>query len=340
MNVKHFIIISLSINLFACVKDKPEPQENPDIQFTSSQKVLIVNEGNFMSANASVSLFDTGNQQITDNYYQAQNNKPLGDVAQSITSINGDFYIVVNNSGKIVVCNPEFKFKREITGFTSPRYMLQVSNKKAYVSDLYANALSIVDLNSGTKTGSISCSGWTEQMVKLYNKVFVSNISSNYLYVINAVSDTKEDSIEVGKGCGSLVIDKNDQLWALAGGSTLAAATLWKINPLNTSEKTAYAFSMTDKPGNLCINGRKDTLYYLNNGICRTSVDMPALPAAFIEKGNKNFYALGVNPENSDIYVSDALDYIQKSNIYVYKPNGVQKHQFKAGIISGYFYFD
>lgn len=340
MDFRHLIIVALPLFLLSCVKDKPQPQENPDIHFTSSQKVYIVNEGNFMSGNASVSLFDTGNNQVTENYYQARNNSSLGDVAQSITRINGDYYIVINNSGKVVVCNPEFKFKHQISGFTSPRYILQVSNKKAYVSDLYANAISIVDLNSGSKTGSISCSGWTEQMVMLYNKVYVSNISSNYLYVINAISDVKEDSVFVGKGCSSLVIDKNDQLWALSGGTVNVSPTLWKINPLNLSEKTPYAFTAADKPGSLCINGGKDTLYYLNHGICRMPVNSAGLQNAFIEKGNKNFYALGVNPENGDIYVSDALDYIQKSNVYVYKATGAFKLQFKAGIISGNFYFD
>jgi DNA-binding beta-propeller fold protein YncE len=340
MSFKHLIIFVLPLLYLSCVKDKPQPQDIPDIDFTSSQKVYIVNEGNFMNGNASVSLFDTGNNQVTENYYQARNNSALGDVAQSISRINGDFYIVINNSGKVVVCNPEFKFKKQINGFTSPRYLLQISNKKAYVSDLYANAITILDLNNGIKTGSISCFGWTEQMVMFYNKVFVTNISSNYLYVINAINDEKEDSVFVGKGCGSLVIDKNDQLWALSGGTVNVTPTLWKINPLKLSEKTSYAFKSTDKPGNLCINGGKDTLYYLNQGICRMPINSSGLQNAFIEKGNKNFYALAVNPENSDIYVSDALDYIQKSNIYIYKASGALKVQFKAGIISGNFYFD
>jgi DNA-binding beta-propeller fold protein YncE len=294
-----------------------------------------------MSGNASVSLFDTGNNSLVENYFYAQNNQQLGDVAQSMKKINNEYYIVVNNSAKIVVCDLNFKYKRSISGFISPRYILPVSNQKAYVSDLYANAISIVNLNTGSKTGSIACNGWTEQMVMFYNKVFVSNVNSNYLYVINAINDQLEDSILIGSGCGSLVIDKNDQLWALTAASTSQPAKLWKINPLNINNKTAFNFNTGDKPGSLCINGGKDTLYYLNNGICRLTINNAALQVPIIEKGNKNFYALAVNPRNGDVYVSDALDYIQKSNIYSYKSSsGEVRNQFKAGIIAGNFYFE
>jgi YVTN family beta-propeller protein len=339
---KRFLIWVFSTALFgSCVKDKPEPQPEPVINLSNSQKVWVLNEGNFMSGNASVSLYDTGNNSVTENYFDAVNNLALGDVGQSMVKAGNAYYLVINNSGKIVVTDLQLKFKQTISGFNSPRYLLPVSNQKAYVSDLYANAISIVDLSNGSKTGSIPCKGWTEQMVMLYNKVYVSNINSNYIYVIDAIQDKLSDSIEVGKGCGNLVFDKFDRLWALKGQHNAEAAKLWKINPLNLNDKTAFTFDANDKPGSLCINGQKDTLYYFNNGICRFTIQQTELKAALIEKGNKNFYAMGINPLNGDIYASDALDYIQKSNIYIYKSNTLElKHQFKAGIISGYFYFD
>ncbi|MBL7918308.1 MAG: hypothetical protein JNM96_07905 [Bacteroidia bacterium] len=166
------IILAIIVVAFAsCVKDKPNKTVPTTVNLSAGKKVFIINEGNFMNANASVSLYDTGNESVVENYFYAQNNSALGDVAQSINKINNDYYIVVNNSGKIVVCNEYFVVRRNISGLTSPRYIIPVSNQKAYVSDLYANAISIIDLNKGTKTGSIPCGGWTEKMVMLYNKV-------------------------------------------------------------------------------------------------------------------------------------------------------------------------
>ena len=61
---------------------------------------------------------------------------------------------------------------------------------------------------------------------------------------------------------------------------------------------------------------------------------------AFIEKGSKNFYGMGVDPNTGKIYASDALDYVQRSNIYVYDNNGTQVTVFKAGINANGFYFE
>lgn len=153
------------IILNACVKDKPQDVIQPQVQLTNAKKVYIINEGNFGSANASVSLFDLGNDEVIDNIYKVQNstNPSIGDVAQSLSFINNKFYLVVNNSGKIIVCDNQFKRLTQITNLSSPRYILQITNQKAYVSDYNGNSINIIDLNSNTKTGSISCKGWTEK---------------------------------------------------------------------------------------------------------------------------------------------------------------------------------
>jgi hypothetical protein len=325
------------------VKDKPESANQPQVQLSHNKKVYIVNEGNFMTGNSSVSLFDPGTSEVIENFYNVQNGSSLGDVAQSLTYYNSNYYIVVNNSNKIVVCDDQFKTKATISGFTSPRYILPVSNSKAYVSDLYANAIRVVNLNQNTAGASIPCVGWTEEMALVYNKVFVTNKKSGYVFVINATSDTKEDSIYVGYNSGSIVTDRFDKLWVLSAGnaSTSVLPSLRRIDPLtNTVEKTLH-FTSTDVPSNLCLNKTKDTLYFLNMDIYRMDIAAAALPAAaFIAKGNKTFYGLGVNKNDHTIYVSDALDYIQRSNIYIYDASGNQKKVFKAGINANSFYFE
>ena len=156
--MKKFLFIVFIIPLFfSCIKDKPQDSIQPQVQLSTAKKVYIINEGNFGSGNASVSLYDTGNDALIENFYQTQNTilPTLGDVAQSLSFINDKFYLVVNNSGKISVCDNQFKKITQITNLSSPRYLLPVTNQKAYVSDYNANAISIIDLNSNLKTGSI-----------------------------------------------------------------------------------------------------------------------------------------------------------------------------------------
>ncbi|MBK7667943.1 MAG: hypothetical protein IPJ32_11760 [Sphingobacteriaceae bacterium] len=210
MKLINYIIVLASLLLFSCVKDKPNDIMQPEVSFGSGFKVFITNEGNFGTNNASVSMYEPRSEQVVNDIYKTQNNNAaLGDVCQSMTKINNKYYVVVNNSGKIAVVNSsDFKVITNITGLQSPRHILPVTFSKAYVSDLYANAISIIDLNTNTKTGSILCSGWTEQMVLIYNKAFVTNNNSGYTYVINTITDQITDSIYVGKFGGSIVMDK------------------------------------------------------------------------------------------------------------------------------------
>ncbi len=346
LKMKKFLpLFIFSLALVSCVKDKPQDVVQPQVQLTSAKKVYIINEGVFNSGNASVSLYDTGSDAVIEDFYKTQNpsSPNVGDVAQSLSKINGKFYLVVNNSGKIIVLDDQFKKTTQITNLSSPRYVLPISNQKAYVSDYNGNAISIIDLNSNIKTASIPCPGFTEEMVLIYNKAFVTNVKRNFVYTVNTINDTKTDSINVGPNAGSIVVDKNDKVWVLAGGDSQnnIPGKLSRIDPVNNQVEISFTFTAGDSPFHLCLNKTNDTLYFIKGGIYRMAITDATLPAtAFIANGSKNFYGMGVNPNDHTIYAADALDYISKSNIYIYNASGNEKTHFKAGLIANGFYFE
>ena len=339
---KYFILISTLIFLDACVKDKPQNAIQPQVQLSNARKVYIINEGGLGYGNSSVSLFDPGTNEVIEDFYKTQNGLTLGDVTQSLSYINGNYYIVVNNSGKIIVCDNQFKKTGQIN-LTSPRYILPITNQKAYVSDFKLNSVSIIDLNSNLKSGTIPCKGWTEKMVLIYNKAFITNMRSNYMYVINTINDQMTDSVFVGPNAGNVVIDKNDKLWVLGTGDVTNSISgrLSRINPLTNQVELNLTFGNSDAPGYLCLNKTRDTLYYINNSIYRMPISDNALATnALILNGTKNFYGMRVNPNDYSIYAADALDYSQRSNIYIFDSKGNQKNVFKAGINANGFYFE
>lgn len=345
MKINFTIIISLLFLLSSCVKDKPQEPVKSAISINADSRVLIANEGNYGWGNAGVSVFDPSSNAVVEDYYKQQNNNvALGDVCQSITKYNNHYYIVVNNSNKIVVCNnTDFQKTATITGLNSPRYILPITYNKAYVSDLSANAIQIIDLNSNALTGSIPCNGWTEEMALIYNKVFVTNVNSNYCYIINSMSDVITDSIPIGKGASSVLIDKHSKVWILSGGNTASSQVgkLIRINPVTLQIELNLNFSSTESPNKLCINKTRDTLYYLNKGVCQFPINSTQLPVnPLISQGAKLYYGLGINPKDYSIYVSDAIDYVQKSKVEIYTPNGSFKSNFNAGIISSGFMFE
>src|SRR5690606_23344317 len=113
-----------------------------------------------------------------------------------------------------------------------------------------------------------------------------------------------------------------------------------RINPETNAVEASWEVSSTNFLYKLCLNKTKDTLYFLNDNIYRMSISDNALPtSAFIEKGSKSFYGMGVNPNDYTIYTTDALDYTQKANVYIFKSNGTELKNFKAGVVANGFYF-
>ncbi len=344
--MNRFIIAALLLSvslLVSCRKDKPVVPDNPDFE-AGQTGVFIANEGNFQFGNAEISYYDVAQNQVVNNLFVQSNNTPLGDVCQSMCIHNGKGYIVLNNSGKIEVVNlTGFKSLGTITGLTSPRYMLPVSNSKCYVSDLYANAIHVIDLPSMSVTGSISCSGWTEAMYMMYGKVYVTNQYAHKLYIVDAASDMITDSLTIGKHANSIVEDKNGKLWVLCGNLDNGSekATLHRINPVADSVELSLVFpSSNDNPWRLNANASGDTLYFLNTHVYRMPINAAVLPQnAFIEAAGRNFYGLGICPETNVIYVSDAVDYVQQGVVSRYKLDGTLINTFTAGIIPGHFYF-
>ena len=345
--IKYGRVVVIFILLNACVKDKPQAPVTTSANLNSTNKVFVINEGNFgnVPGNSSISLYDAISNTVVEDFYKQQNaTSILGDVCQSMTKYNNNYYMVVNNSHKIeVVSAYNFNKTATITGFNSPRYLLPITYNKAYVSDLFAHSIQIVDLNSNTITGSIPTYSNTEEMVLVYNKAFVTSPYSNYCYVINSVSDVVIDSITIGKGASSVLIDKNSKVWILSTGSSTASQVgkLVRINPVTLQIELSLSFTSTDSPKQLCANKTRDTLYYLNKGISQFPIVNTTLPAlALVNQGSKIYYGLGVNPIDYNIYVSDAIDYVQKSTIEVYAVIGSFKTSFKAGFISNGFMFE
>lgn len=341
--MKAYYLLPTLLLVASCVKDKPQEPVKTGTTINAESKVLVVNEGGFGYNNADITVYDPASGSMTDNYYRQQNNnEALGDVCQSVCKFNNRYYLVMNNSHKVTVVDAgNFRKTGTMTGFNSPRYLLPVTYSKAYVSDLYASSIHIVDLNTNSISGSIPCMSGTEDMAMIYNRVFATCSNSQYCYVINAATDAITDSLLVGANASSLVIDRYSRLWILVSGNSSQAGKLLRIDPVTLQTELSLSFGSADNVSHLRINKTRDTLYYLNKGIHRFLISDTRLPSSpLVSQGSKIYYGLGVNPKDYTIYASDAIDYVQKSKIEVYKPDGTFKASFTAGIISNGFIFE
>ena len=323
--------------------------------------VFILNEGNFTYANSSLSYYDMETETVENNMFFRVNNAPIGDVGQSLTKIGDDLFIVVNNSKYIYKVDAQsIVYKAKIEGFTSPRYMLPVSDSKAYVSDLESKGIWILNLNT-LQHRFLETGNTTEAMVKIGDEVFVSNWSNYYpgqmgdttsnktIQVIDCVNDMLVAEIEVAQEPNSMVVDKNNNIWVSCSGSYNAVQdpALICIDPVTRTVIKRFDFTPgVDYPSGLAIDGAGENVFYMTGGygtlnVYKMSVDDSELPTTpFITADGKLFYNLKVNPDNGDVYITDAKDYVSNGDLLHYSPEGTLLGSYSLGIIPSYMLFN
>ena len=313
--------------------------------------LFITNEGNFMYGNASLSYYDTERMCVENEIFARANAQKLGDVAQSMVIRNGIGWVVVNNSGVIFAIDINtFREVGRVTGFTSPRYIHFVSDDKAYVTQIWDPRICIVDPRTCEITGYVETdmdyeSGSTEQMVQLGRYVYTNCWSyQNRILKIDTVTDEVVDELVVGIQPTSLVMDCNDKIWTVTDGGFegspygYEAPSLYCIDAASFTVEKQFRFRLGEHPSEVQLNGAGDTLYWINDDVWRMDVTADRLPVRpFVEYSGTTYYGLTVNPVNGDVYVADAIDYVQKGVILRYSDDGRLLDTFTVGITPGAF---
>lgn len=314
--------------------------------------LFILCEGNFQYGNSSLSFYDPSANHVENEVFFRANGMKLGDVAQSMTIFDNKGWIVVNNSHVIFAIDLDtFREIGRIENLTSPRYIHFISDEKAYVSQLWDNRIFIINPKKYSITGYITIPGMnmesasTEQMVSYGKFVFCSCWSyQNRIIKIDTETDQVVDELTVGIQPNSLVIDKNNKLWALTDGGYEGSPygyeypALFCIDPDSFSILKSFYFKLGDAPSELQLNGRKDELFWINDDIWNMAIDADRLPSLpFLQYNDTKYYGLTVNPVNDEVYVADAIDHSQQGLIYRFSNSGKLIDEFYVGVSPGAF---
>ena len=350
---KFFLIPAIAVfaTLFsACSNDEPTP---PPANDPETEGLFIINQGNWMAGNSSLSYYTPDDDTVEQEVFFRANDARLGDMAQSMTiDSKNNGWIVVNNSNVIFAIDVDtYKEKGRITdGIVSPRYIHFVSPTKAYVSQLYTNTIAVVDPTTYAVTGYITVPGMeastgsTEMMVQAGKYVYVNCWSYNSTIIkIDTTSDTVVASLEVGIQPKAITLDADNNLWVISDGGYYGAPaygnpTLVKVNTATFSIDLSMEMPIDSNIVSVVTNGDGTQLYWICDDVYTMPIGSTSLPAEPIIKSNQRFFnGLTVNPKNGDIYVADAVDYVQLGVVHRYNADGEFVSDIPAGLLPGGF---
>ncbi|WP_457565806.1 YncE family protein [Caldithrix abyssi] len=330
--------------LFSCEKDPTGTKEENTVQ---SVGAFIVNEGNFGKGNGSLSFYSYQDETIQNDIFKNINGRPLGDTPNSMTIYDSLGFIVVNNSNTIeVISLKTWKSKKTIVleGGPSPRFLAIVSDDKAYVSNLYANNVAVIDLKTLTLTGAtIAVGANPEEIAVAEGKAFVLNSgfgSANTVSVIDISQDRVVATLTVGDNPTSVALDDDGELNVLctgrwpAWGDTTDTGTNGGVYVIDPSKLTVVdSVTIEGHPSKITYAGG-DKAYFLLNGqvvqfsTAENNVINPSFIAGF-------FYGIEADPIAQLLFVLDAKDYQSNGELKIYDFNGTLQKSLTVGIIPG-----
>lgn len=358
----------------ACSDDQPEvlPADYQQVAVGSADAgsqtgFYVLNEGNMGANKATLDYMDYGRGMYIRNLYPERNPNvvmELGDTGNDLKIHNGRLYAVVNGSHKVEVLDAATGVRIGQVDIANPRY-IAFDGTYAYVSSYVGGSGdggSVVRFNLETleQEGSVPVGLAPEELVVLDGKLYVANsvvykgmdgTFDHSVSIIDLASFANVGFIEVAPNLHHLRADANGDLWVNSRGDY--AATPASLLRLTRGADGNFAVVRTwDIPvTNFEIAGAR-VLYYATTydaawtptlAYGTISVATGADAGSFITDGTQNAittpYAIAVHPDNGDIYITDAKNYVSSGTVTCYDSAGRRKWSATTGDIPGHIAF-
>ncbi len=323
----------------SCGDDEPTTTSQ-----TYDNGVLVINEGAFSGGSGTLDYYDRSEDVLLRNVYASENDgQAIGSVLQSVTIIDDNAYLIVNNSAKIeVVDATTMKYKNTINGVFSPRYMADLGNGMAVVSewglDGVSGQIKLVDLSSMMVTDSVMVAG-PEQMVVTNSKIYVANSGgfgeSNQVSV-HGFDLQQQIAIPVGKRTIDMVEDANGDIWVLSGGSFVDndGASICQIK----NDIIENCNDLDIFPSDLIIDADRENVYYVESGfVNKININNPTVSEFLNVDITGTIYGLGYDGVEDALYIGTTPDFSSESTTYVFDVNGQEIRRLTTGVLTNGF---
>lgn len=371
------IVLLLSFVMFfkltACRTDEPVHKSETETKEEGDSLAVIkgfylLNEGNMGSNKASLDYYSYITGIYSRNIFAERNpnvTKELGDVGNDLKIYGSKLYAIINCSNLVEVMDAATGV--HITTIEIPNCRYICFNKdKAYVSS-YAGPVQIgnkqlgfvaeIDTATLQITRKVTVGYNPEEMAIIDNKMYVANSGGylvpdydNTLSIIDLDSFTEIKKVEVAINMHRVRADKYGDLYLSTRGDYYTMpANLFLFDVETQTIKKTFDIPV----GNMCIVGDSAYLYSVgfnwNTGLDEISyalIDIKSeevLSRSFIADGTESLiklpYGIAVNPNNKEIFVTDAGDYVSPGTLYCFDKTGHLKWKQTTGDIPAHIEF-
>ena len=331
---------------------------------------FLLNEGNMGSNKASLDYYDYSTGIYHRNIFPERNPDvvhELGDVGNDLQIYGSKLYAVINCSNLIEVM--DVATARHITSISIPNCRYIVFDKGyAYVSS-YAGPVQIdpnarpgfiarIDTMSMSVVDRCVVGYQPEEMCIIDNKLYVANSGGyrvpdydNRVSVIDLDSFTVIKEIEVAQNLHRLEPDGYGCIYVSRRGNYYDEESKTYIVDARTDQVADTLHLLPNSNMTRC----GDSLYVYSNqwnwDTERYSVDYAIFDVRTRKVVTRNFitdgteseikvpYGIAVNPENGDILVTDAKDYVTPGMLHCYDRFGKRKWSVMTGDIPAHIVF-
>ncbi len=347
MRINILIAFISIISFLSCNDDiviKPAP--------TAGQVAYIINYGTYSGANGEISIFDIDKGEITDSTgYLSANGLEFNSKIESVTIVDSTMYLMSNNGDKIDILDAN-TLKQTINpiydGIVKPRFMLE-HNGTGYIScwgnveDWNKVATSyIAKMNlDNFNIEKFPVPGGPEGMSIVKNTLYIAQTARNTIVTMNLLTEAI-DSFKVPAIPQQFALGSNRKLYVSLVSKYLATFPTEKlgiaiINLDHNNIENFISVPTIGSNGFIELSPDKNTLYvlareeYPGKLSSIISIDLTDNSKKEIITG-ESFNGLGINPENSDIYVLISPSATERGLLKIYDKDGKFKSVHKTMI--------
>lgn len=338
---KNVFLFAFIILLSACddMKDVPTPVDLPATPGETGQ-MYVLSEGLFNMNNSTLSLINFQSRTIIPDYFLFQNDRGLGDTANDMKLYGSKLWIVVNVSSQVEVLDAKSGYSiKRIPFFNTGGVARQPRNitfygNKAYVCS-FDGTVERIDTTS-MSIEAIAVVGRNPDGITAVNgKLYVSNSGGldipnydNTVSVVDINTFTEVKKITVGINPFKIEADSQGDVYVVSRGNNSTVKSTWS----RISSQTDEVVQTFDNLPVVNFTIHNDTAYIYNYDYVNSTYWVKTFDCKTEQIISDNFitdsttlerpFGIYVHPANGNVYLTDALNYTVKGNLYCFTQKG------------------